>query len=116
MGYQKSQRPMHNVEGVPNVFGGSIPAQIWNDFMTRALANVPPRNFPTPSFAGYDKKHKGAVTPTPSASPSPSPSPKPSITPPPPTTSAPPATHSAPPSPSPTGSPGQSPSPGGEAF
>src|SRR6266511_598561 len=114
LGYQKSQRPMHNVEGVPNVFGGSIPAQIWNDFMTRALANVPPRNFPTPNFAGYDKKPQGAVSPTPS--PSPSPSPKPPITTPPPPTIPPPPSLSPSPPPSPTGSPGQSPSPGVEAF
>ena len=114
MGYQRSQRPMHNVEGVPNVFGGSIPAQIWNDFMTQALVNVPPKNFPTPSFAGYDRKPQGAVSPTPS--PSPSPSPKPSITTPPPPTISPPPSISPSPPPSPTGSPGQSPSPGGEAF
>jgi penicillin-binding protein 1A len=114
MGYQKSQRPMHNVEGVPNVFGGSIPAQIWNDFMTQALAKVPPKDFPTPSFAGYNKKPQGAVSPTPSPSPSPSPSPKPSITPTPPSIS-PPSISPPPPSPSPSGSPGESPSPGGEA-
>jgi penicillin-binding protein 1A len=114
MGYQKSQRPMHNVEGVPNVFGGSIPAQIWNDFMTQALAKVPPKDFPTPSFAGYNKKPQGAVSPTPSPSPSPSPSPKPSISPTPPSIS-PPSISPPPPSPSPSGSPGESPSPGGEA-
>jgi penicillin-binding protein 1A len=109
MGYQKSQKPMHNVQGVPNVVGGTIPAQIWNDFMTQALAKIPPRDFPTPSFTGYDKKPKGAVTPRPSPSPTPSPSPKPTITTPPPPSITP---SISPPSPSPTSSPSGSPAPG----
>ncbi len=109
MGYQKSQKPMHNVEGVPNVFGGSIPARIWSDFMTQALANVPPKDFPTPSFAGYNRKPEGEVAPKPSPSPSPSasPSPIPSISIPPPTPS---------PTPSVSPSPEPSASPSGEAF
>jgi penicillin-binding protein 1A len=107
MGYQKSQRPMHNVEGVPNVFGGSIPAAIWHDFMTQALVNVPPKGFATPSFAGYNKKPIGSVSPTPSPSPSPSPSPKPTLpSPSPPSISPPPTTppSPSPPSPSPSSS------------
>jgi penicillin-binding protein 1A len=117
MGYQKSQRPMHNVEGVPNVYGGSIPAQIWKDFMTQALANVPSKDFPTPSFAGYNKKPEGAITPSPSPSPSPSPTPTPipSISIPPPPTPTPTPSISPTPEPSPTGSPGATPSPEGQA-
>jgi 1A family penicillin-binding protein len=114
MGYQKSQKPMHNVEGVPNVFGGSIPAQIWNDFMTQALAKIPPKDFPTPSFAGYNKSPKGAVpspSPSPSPSTSPSPSPNPTISIPSPPSPPPTSPPSPPPSPSPSESPGESPSP-----
>jgi membrane peptidoglycan carboxypeptidase len=111
MGYQKSQKPMHNVQGVPNVFGGSIPAQIWHDFMSQALAKVPPRNFPTPSFEGYDQKPEGAVTPTPSPSPSPSPTPVPTL--PSPTPTLPSPTPSI--TPTPTPPPPPSPTPTSEA-
>jgi penicillin-binding protein 1A len=116
MGYQKSQKPMHDVEGVPNVFGGSIPARIWNDFMTQALANVPPKDFPTPSFAGYNKKPEGSIQPSPSPSPSssPSPTPQPTISIPPPSITPTPSISPSPePSASPTGE--ASPSPGAQA-
>src|SRR4029077_13456129 len=33
VGYRKGEIPMHNVGGFPDVFGGSIPAEIWHDFM-----------------------------------------------------------------------------------
>jgi membrane peptidoglycan carboxypeptidase len=54
VGYPKGEIPMHNVEGFPDVFGGSIPAEIWHDFMQRALAGVPVVGFPRPSLAGYN--------------------------------------------------------------
>jgi penicillin-binding protein 1A len=73
VGYQKGSIPLENVEGVPLVFGGSIPAEIWHDFMTTALANVPVKDFAKPDFKGF-------TTPTPSTSPSPSESPSPTIT------------------------------------
>ncbi len=82
MGYPKNEMvPMENVEGFPHVFGGSLPARIWHDFMSTAMQGVPVANFPTPSLAGYNVNPQGAVTPTPSPSPSPSPSPTPSPTP-----------------------------------
>jgi hypothetical protein len=69
---------MHDVEGFPDVFGGSIPAMIWHDFMVAALAHTPWMSFPQPSFVGYDvyppqSFHYVAPTPTPTPSPSPSP-------------------------------------------
>ena len=68
--------PMFNVEGFPEVFGGSIPARIWHDFMEAALAHTHWASFATPSFTGYDiEPHR--VIGLPSPSPSPSPSPKP---------------------------------------
>ena len=33
VGYPQGQIPLENVEGVPLVFGGTIPAAIWHDFM-----------------------------------------------------------------------------------
>jgi penicillin-binding protein 1A len=54
VGYPKGEIPMHDVEGFPDVFGGSIPALIWHDFMTGALASKAPEAFPTPDLNGYD--------------------------------------------------------------
>src|SRR5207249_4934311 len=71
MGYPKNETtPMQNVEGFPTVFGGSLPAEIWHDFMAAAVEKVPVKNFPTPSFSGYDKNPKGTLSPTPRPSPS----------------------------------------------
>ncbi|HCP62378.1 MAG TPA: hypothetical protein DIU14_07920, partial [Actinobacteria bacterium] len=74
VGYPKGEISMQNVEGYPNVLGGTIPAAIWHDFMSAAVSGMPVANFATPSFSGYDKT-PGGVTPSPSpSSPSPSPS------------------------------------------
>ena len=98
VGYPKGEIPMHYVEGVPNVYGGSIPASIWHDFMSVAVGGMPIEYFSTPSFIGYDyfppgtvpkkedekkkkkKKHPlaavSAAAVTPALAPSPKPSPK----------------------------------------
>jgi penicillin-binding protein 1A len=34
--------------GVGSVFGGTVPAAAWGDFMKLAVANLPPTDFPTP--------------------------------------------------------------------
>src|SRR5262249_15239314 len=36
VGYNKGRVPMHDIEGFPDVYGGSIPAQIWHDYMSAA--------------------------------------------------------------------------------
>ena len=79
VGYPKGEIPMENVEGFTTVFGGSLPALIWHDFMSQALVNVPPANFPTPSFAGYNllkpkqpKQPKNKKSPQPTHAPAPS--------------------------------------------
>jgi penicillin-binding protein 1A len=48
VGYPKDRTPLDNIEGVGVVTGGTIPAQIWHDYMTTALQNVPPDDFPAP--------------------------------------------------------------------
>jgi penicillin-binding protein 1A len=101
VGYPQGQIPLENVEGVPQVFGGTIPAAIWHDFMEVAMEGKDALSFPEPSF--------GQQTVTPSAEapipPPPSPSPEPTPTPseePSPSPSAPPPSPSVslPPSPS----------------
>jgi len=74
VGYPKGEIPLLNVEGFPDVFGGSIPAEIWHDFMIKALAGMPPLGFPTPDLSGYDLNPTHAIVPAP---PPPPPAPAP---------------------------------------
>jgi hypothetical protein len=43
MGYPRGAIPLVDVEGCAQVFGVSLSAQIWRDFMTAALADSPGR-------------------------------------------------------------------------
>jgi len=45
VGYPRAEIPMRNVEGFAEVFGGSLPAEIWHGFMSSVLTRVPVRNF-----------------------------------------------------------------------
>ena len=98
MGWPKSETPLLNVMGVPAVYGGTIPAAIWHDFMLGALRGKPVVNFPAASSAGHTVGP--SATPTPKPSPSLSPSP----------TGTPTGTPSPTGSPSPSGSPSLAPS------
>jgi membrane peptidoglycan carboxypeptidase len=42
---------MNDVEGYAPVYGGTIPALIWHDFMNGALSHTPVENFVTPTIA-----------------------------------------------------------------
>jgi membrane peptidoglycan carboxypeptidase len=53
VGYPKGEIPLENVQGVPLVYGGTIPAEIWRDYMEAALSDTDPVPFPEPSFDGY---------------------------------------------------------------
>jgi membrane peptidoglycan carboxypeptidase len=69
--------PLRDIQGVNEVTGGTLPAMIWNAFMTAALEGVPVQDFPPPVFGGK------AVNPSASPSVSPSsasPTPTPSVT------------------------------------
>ncbi|HZT84278.1 MAG TPA: transglycosylase domain-containing protein [Gaiellaceae bacterium] len=50
IGYPKGEIPLQNVEGVYQVAGGTLPAEIWHDFMGPAVGNLPVENFPTPDL------------------------------------------------------------------
>jgi penicillin-binding protein 1A len=52
VGYPAGEIPLLNVEGVSEVFGGSLPAEIWHDFMGPAVANLPVVPFPEPTLNG----------------------------------------------------------------
>jgi penicillin-binding protein 1A len=48
MGYANNQSTTLNLPGVGNVYGGTIPATTWKNFMSQALANVAPTDFSQP--------------------------------------------------------------------
>jgi penicillin-binding protein 1A len=50
VGYPQGELPMTDVEGFSGVFGGSLPALIWHDFMTTAVARRPVESFAVPSM------------------------------------------------------------------
>jgi penicillin-binding protein 1A len=109
VGYPKEEIPLLNVEGTPVVYGGTIPATIWHNYMLQAMEyrGEEPEDFVYPSsFTGY----KGPYVPVTVPTLSPTPSPIVSVTPttPPPTT-APPTT--VPPTTPPTTAPPTTPPP-----
>jgi penicillin-binding protein 1A len=50
VGYPKGEISLYNVEGVGEVAGGTLPAEIWHDYMSQAVANLPVKDFPTPDL------------------------------------------------------------------
>ncbi len=52
VGYPAGEIPLVNVEGVYDVFGGTLPAEIWHDFMDPAVAPLPVEGFATPTIGG----------------------------------------------------------------
>jgi len=48
MGYADSRKAMENIKGIAKVFGGTLPAATWKDYMSKALAGVPLSTFPLP--------------------------------------------------------------------
>lgn len=52
VGYPKGEIPLLNVEGVGSVAGGTLPAEIWHDFMSAATQGMPALGFPTPQLTG----------------------------------------------------------------
>jgi penicillin-binding protein 1A len=83
VGYLNDNKPLTNVEGVSPVYGGTIPAAIWHDFMIKAIQNMPVEQFPNPSQAGYTKgpSPQPTFTPTPRHTPTPTTTPTPTATP-----------------------------------
>ena len=53
IGYPKAEISLYGVEGLAAVFGGSLPAQIWNRFMSEAVKKLPVKDFVYPQFTGH---------------------------------------------------------------
>jgi membrane peptidoglycan carboxypeptidase len=66
--FRDKNAPLVNVAGVQQVYGGTLPAQLWASFMKAALQHTKAVNFPPPANIGVAP----AASPS-SASPSPSP-------------------------------------------
>jgi membrane carboxypeptidase/penicillin-binding protein len=49
VGFPHREVAMNYVEGYAPVYGGTIPAGIWHDFMSVALEHTPVEEFSTPS-------------------------------------------------------------------
>jgi penicillin-binding protein 1A len=111
VGYPHREIPLLGVEGYGEVFGGTIPASIWHNFMTAALQGVPPQSFAsayssgTPIYGGYATTPYTPSPPPPAAPTTSSSAPPPPPPPPPPPVStpqpAPPPPPVAPPPPPP---------------
>jgi penicillin-binding protein 1A len=87
VGYPQGEIPMDNVEGIPGVFGGSLPAEIWHDFMSAAVSRMPVSDFVIPYVPAPPLVQPSAPTTTATTGS---------------TTTAPPATTTAPAPPPPT--------------
>jgi penicillin-binding protein 1A len=48
MGYATNNDPMRGIKGVSRVYGGTIPAKTWHDFMIEAMEGVDTPDFPPP--------------------------------------------------------------------
>jgi penicillin-binding protein 1A len=97
VGYPKGEISLYNVEGYGLVTGGSLPATIWNRFMSEAVKKLPVRDFVEPTFTGHTVSSPYSYTP-----------PAPSYTPPATTTTE---TTAPPPKPQPTPQPPPPPAP-----
>ena len=100
VGYPNGTRPMRDVAGFSEVYGGTIPALIWHDFMIEATEGMPVVGFPAASYEIYadPPPPPSSPSPAPTRSPGPSPSSEPSVSPEPSPSAEPPPE----PSPSPT--------------
>jgi penicillin-binding protein 1A len=68
IGYPKAEISLFNVEGYGAVFGGSLPALIWNRFMSEAVKSLPVQDFPYPQFTGHTVSSPYSYVPTYSSS------------------------------------------------
>jgi penicillin-binding protein 1A len=63
VGYPKTEdRPLDNIHGFAHVFGGTIPALIWHDFMSAAVQGLPVEGFAAPTFEGWDVQPERLVS------------------------------------------------------
>jgi penicillin-binding protein 1A len=69
VGYPRAEIPLQNVEGIAGVVGGTLPAQIWHEFMTGAVSSLPVMDFVQPDFSTQTVYPEGSFPPPPPAPP-----------------------------------------------
>ena len=62
IGYPKAEIPLQGVEGVGDVYGGTLPAEIWRRFMSEAVGSLPQQGFAHPSDLGAGEYISGSGT------------------------------------------------------
>jgi penicillin-binding protein 1A len=65
IGWPKAELPLYNIGGFSRLFGGSLPAMIWHDFMASALKNTDIKGFVTPDTSGLTYYPEGSRPPPP---------------------------------------------------
>jgi membrane peptidoglycan carboxypeptidase len=70
-----------NINGYSYVYGGTIPAALWRDYMTVAMDGLDPTPFPTPTLTGSIGPETPVVVPSPEPEPTESPEPEPTESP-----------------------------------
>jgi len=63
VGYPHREVPMNDVEGYAPVYGGTIPATIWHDFMSIALARTPVEQLPSAPVSTVSSTYTTTTTP-----------------------------------------------------
>jgi penicillin-binding protein 1A len=64
LGYDDPRHKLYNVHGLARVSGGTLPAQIWRDFMVQATKGMEPRPFPDPQLTGMVLNSTTSAPPT----------------------------------------------------
>jgi penicillin-binding protein 1A len=62
VGYPRAEIPLVNVEGLGGVFGGSLPAEIWHEFVAGATARLPVVDFAQPDLSGSTSYYSPSST------------------------------------------------------
>jgi membrane peptidoglycan carboxypeptidase len=71
--FRDKNAPLVDVAGVPQVYGGTLPAQLWASFMKAALAHTKVVNFPPPGNVGVAPSAPASSASSSASSSSPSP-------------------------------------------
>ena len=71
IGYPKARIPLLNIHGLPRVYGGSLPAEIWTRFMLVAHEGEPEIDFPDVSLGNGSSYSTSSSDPQPEDEPNP---------------------------------------------
>jgi penicillin-binding protein 1A len=64
LGYDKQEHKLYNIHNLRAVSGGTLPAQIWHNFMVEATRGTPPQSFVEPQTFGVVLNSTTTAPPT----------------------------------------------------